>query len=54
MDAELVIRKEDTPLELHMVEIMELQHRGECDTARQWWVYLKRCKILKILIKVVF
>ena len=32
MDAVLAIRKEDTPLDLHMVEIMEMQHRRECDT----------------------
>ena len=32
VDAVLAIRKEDTPLDLHMVEIMEMQHRRECDT----------------------
>merc|ERR1719446_435189 len=32
VDAVLAIRKEDTPLDLHMVEIMEMQHRSECDT----------------------
>jgi T-complex protein 1 subunit zeta len=32
VDAILAIKKEDTPIDLHMVELMEMQHRSECDT----------------------
>lgn len=32
VDAVLAIRNDDAPLDLHMVEIMEMQHRSESDT----------------------
>ena len=32
MDAVLAIRSEGKPIDLHMVEIMQMQHRTETDT----------------------
>jgi len=32
VDAVLAIKKDDSPLDLHMVELMEMQHRSETDT----------------------
>lgn len=33
MDAVLAVKKDDEPINLHMVEIMEMQHRLDSDTS---------------------
>ena len=32
VDAVLSIRKKDQPIDLHMVEVMEMQHKTDTDT----------------------
>lgn len=33
VDSVLAVRKQDEPIDLHMVEIMEMKHKSETDTA---------------------
>ena len=33
MDAVLAVQRVDEPIDLHMVEIMEMQHKTDMDTA---------------------
>ncbi len=37
VDAVLAIRKEGRPIDLHMVEIMQMQHRSDTDTRCVVW-----------------
>ena len=32
VDAVLAVRRDEEPVNLHMVEIMEMQHKLDCDT----------------------
>ena len=32
VDAVLAVKREEEPINLHMVEIMEMQHKLDCDT----------------------
>lgn len=32
VDAVLAVKKDEEPINLHMVEIMEMQHKLDCDT----------------------
>lgn len=53
VDAVLAIRQPDKPVDLHMIELMEMQHKTETDTQLVKGMYLSdSCFLYKIFPKI--
>ena len=49
VDAILAVKRDEEPINLHMVEIMEMQHKLDCDTrlvATFWFCGLSICSLI--------